>query len=163
MKRVLCVIGLLLLVIGCNAQQTGDGESKAPEATQAAGQGKNPFGKTELHKAVTSGDAEQVKSLLAKNDDALLLAKDKFGDTALHIAVARGNVEVAKMLLDRGANPFARDARGETPLHDAVSDGNTEMVKLLLENGADAGMKDDDGETPRDRAKSEEMKKLLGE
>jgi hypothetical protein len=157
MGKVLCVVGILLLA-GCSGPQD-NGEGTRPDVTGGKAVTGNPFGKTELHKAVTAGDMEKARVLLDKG--ANVNAKDKFGDTALHMAVSRGNIKLAELLLEKGADTNASDARGETPLHDAVTDGSTEMVKLLLDRGADVNAKDEDGKTPLDRAKTDAMRNHL--
>jgi ankyrin repeat protein len=58
-----------------------------PPAAQAA----------DLHEAVTSGDVEQVRALLAAGADAN--TRDALGATPLHDAAWTGNREIAALLI----------------------------------------------------------------
>lgn len=80
-----------------------------------------PFAGTPLHLAAASGDAAQVRYLLATGSDPN--ARDTVaGTTPLHLAAGySGSVDVVRLLLDAGADPDAREqSMGGTPLHVAA-------------------------------------------
>ncbi len=56
----------------------------------------------DLFKAAIYGDAEAVKSLLAKGAD--VNAKDKGGGTALMMAINNNHAGVVRLLIDKGAD-----------------------------------------------------------
>ncbi|GMG51170.1 unnamed protein product [Aspergillus oryzae var. brunneus] len=61
-----------------------------------------------LHRAISKGDAESVRILLANGADPS--GWDIHGVSALTLATASGNEEIVTMLLDLGANPLPHDA-----------------------------------------------------
>jgi ankyrin repeat protein len=67
----------------------------------------------QLNIAVTRGETEEVKKLLARGFD--VNHKHLSGQTPLHHAM--GNREMAALLLANGANVNSKDSRGFTPLH----------------------------------------------
>jgi ankyrin repeat protein len=114
--------------------------------------------------AVSFGDFDAVKVLLAKNK-SLALATNKIGMPVTFIATALGQAEILKQLLDdgaplphgnttllhiaaiynqtntaalliqRGVEVEAFDLMGYTPLQLAASEGSTETAMLLLKHG----------------------------
>ena len=58
---------------------------------------------TALHDAVSAGEVEMVKFLLANGTD--VNAEASYGATPLHRAQWRDNVEIGKILLANGADP----------------------------------------------------------
>lgn len=133
----------------------------------------NPNAKPEqegspLLEAITAGDAETTKLLLARGADgkaagemglalsvgsncpgcvdliaAKVTSKEVFTAALQDVAIF-GDVHSAQVMLDHGADANAADPLGRTPLmyaarSDAPSAG---LVKLLLEHGADANVKD---------------------
>jgi ankyrin repeat protein len=113
---------------------------------------RDPRGFDALHAAAASGDAQQVRSLLARGStvDARVDGDDRKnadrGSTALHLAAAAGAIEVIAALVEAGANPNAASDRGVTPLHAAA--GRPEAVALLLARSADVDRRDAAGRTP---------------
>ena len=90
---------------------------------------------TELHKAVSRGDAVLARLLLEQGADPN--ARDDLGYTPLHEAALTRSVESARLLLAHGARPNVRDRYGFTPLSNAREIGtNRDVVQLLLEYGA---------------------------
>ena len=55
----------------------------------------------ELHKAIKTGDIEQVKQLIAKGAD--VNATDNKGETPLHFAAVFGHTAIAELLIIKGA------------------------------------------------------------
>lgn len=88
-----------------------------------------------LHRAVHSGDLDQIKRHLFWKTDINQPGAD--GDYPLHVAVSQGRVVIARELLSHGARIDARDALGRTPLHVALANGKIQAAQLLLERGAD--------------------------
>jgi len=101
----------------------------------------------EIHKAVQTGDLENVKTLLDKNPD-LVNAKDKNNYSPLHYAASLGHKEIGKLLIEKGSEINSKDYIGQTPLHLAGVSKRKEIVELLLENGAKTEIKDAYGRTP---------------
>jgi len=86
-----------------------------------------------LRKAVTQGDLETVKSLIA--DGADVNAKYGKRGTALYLAIKSGHTDVARLLIDKGADVNAKVGRWFTPLHLAARFGQTDIAELLIAKG----------------------------
>lgn len=109
----------------------------------------------EIHRAVETGDAEKVNTLLI-NDPALVNAdcEDFFGGTALHVVLRpmtlHGQVavklSVVRLLLDKGADVNAKDKAKQTPLHMAAN--SRAISEELIAHKADVNAKDLTGSTP---------------
>jgi len=95
----------------------------------------------DIHKAVKTGNLEQMKKILGKNP-SLVNSSDKDKMTPLHHAVDSGNLEGASLLISMGANVNAVNFKTETPLHIAANKGNADAVKMLLKHGADLTMRE---------------------
>ncbi len=93
----------------------------------------------ELHVAARTGDADEIRRLLATGVD--VNSKNRYRLTALYYAADRGHVDVVRTLLDAGAEteipnePFYR----LHPLIMAVRKNHVEVTRLLLQNGANCG------------------------
>jgi prepilin-type processing-associated H-X9-DG protein len=87
-----------------------------------------------LRKAVTQGDLETVKSLIA--DGADVNAKYGKRGTALYLAIESGHTDVVRLLIDKGADVNARGGRWFTPLHLAARFGQTDIAELLIAKDA---------------------------
>jgi ankyrin repeat protein len=96
-------------------------------------------GKTALHWAAGSGNADSVKALL--DDGADLQARTNRGDMPLHEAARQrkpATVEVLLAEMQSRTNALDRmNDAGQTELHCAAYGGNVATVKLLLKHGAD--------------------------
>jgi excisionase family DNA binding protein len=115
-----------------------------------------------LLNAISAGDPDEVRALLAAGADAN--AKDAEGWTALMLVTVKGHLDVARELLKAGADLNARNQKGWTALRFAVSMDDAEALRLLLEAGADLNGQDAEGDTAlmqAAREKSMESLKLL--
>ena len=103
-----------------------------------------------IHKVVASGDAAQLKRLLASKKKAIVNAEDASGATALHIAASLGDVEALKALLVYAdINPNAQGPNGKTPLHLAICSGIPDAAQALVEHPrTDVNLADHNGRTP---------------
>src|SRR4051812_22555510 len=104
-----------------------------------------PSLESQLSAAVKQGDAETVKSLLAKKAD--VNAPDADSSTPLHWAVEKNNLDIANTLIAAGANVNATTRYKVTPLALACENGNTAMITRLLEAGVDPNSTFEEGET----------------
>jgi serine/threonine-protein kinase len=123
-------------------------EAKARTKTEAKAEATPP---TTLHAAVTRGNMNAVKSLLANG--ANINEKDQDGSTALMIAAGgttylTESLPMVKVLIDERASLEARDSQGRTALHRAATYGKTDVVEFLLESGALTSPRAKDGATP---------------
>ena len=132
---------------------------------------------TPLHKAVKSGNIQDVKALILNGVE--INALDKFKrtplyhavfqnmativtillqngadpnvsilTTPLHIAARFGFLEIVKIFIAKDAKIDAKDSHGFTPLHWAIMKGRNFVLETLLQNGANIEAKDDSGGTP---------------
>lgn len=82
-----------------------------------------------LYDAVSEGDTERVKTLLAWGGNPNLEVE---GDSLLVAAAYNGNIEVVRMLLARGADAAARNGHdGLTAVGAAKKNGHLEVARLL--------------------------------
>jgi len=120
-------------------------------------------GKQEVIAAIQSGDAEQLKALLAQ-DRSLAGARDTSGVSAMMHALYRQRKDMVDVLRGAGVEfdvfeaasqgrsdlveemverdprlAFARSGDGFTPLHFAAFFGQESVARVLLEHHADAG------------------------
>jgi len=98
-----------------------------------------------LHKAVSDGNIELIKSLISSGAD--VNEQNNWGWTPLYTAVAIDQGDIVKLLIDKGANVDTPSKEGVTPLHFAVNNGNMDIAKLLIKNGADCLKADKNGVT----------------
>jgi len=151
---ILAALGLLLA--GC-AKKTGDLRSlepaeSGPALEQAAEledetRGRVPLeDEKKLHEAVTAGDIEAVKALIARGVD--INAKNQFAWTPLYDAVRTDQVEVARLLVAKGARVDAMDQYGGTALFVAAWRGRVDTAQVLIAAGAKVDARNKRGETP---------------
>lgn len=89
-----------------------------------------------LMAAVTQGDADSVRELLARGAevDERYPIVNGFNDahTPLLVAARDGHTEIARMLLEAGADVNASEPTfGAVPLHKAVYNGHAELTRLI--------------------------------
>ena len=103
------------------------------------------FPRAEYIKAVSNGDVERVKTVLADNDELLEFIDEPwfaFDAPAIVFAAASGNRELIQVLLDAGAAVDAKSswwAGGTSALQHATGSMlgyNTELAAYLIERGA---------------------------
>ncbi len=87
--------------------------------------------------AVERGDADALRSLLVRGDDAD--SRDRYGQTALMLAARAGHVAAVEVLLAHGADLDHAAKYGLTALMLAAINDRPEVVRLLLRAGADTG------------------------
>jgi len=112
--------------------------------------------------AVSEGDIELVKSLLAKGAD--VNGRGRRGLTILHIAASHGHKVLVELLITKGADVNATGPGGGTALHGASRFGHRDVVELLMTKGADVNAKRYNGQTPLSVAKEqghEEIAEIL--
>jgi ankyrin repeat protein len=93
-------------------------------------------GGRKLHAAALSGNAEELRKLLADPG----ADKDWTGDhdeTPLFSSASIGHAGITSLLLEAGANVDKASRDGCTPLCRAAEKGHGEITSLLLEGGAD--------------------------
>src|ERR1035438_1330754 len=84
----------------------------------------------DLHDAVTAGDVEQVRALLAAGADAN--TRDALGAAPLHDAAWTGNREIAALLIAHRADVNAHHLEaGSTPLQFAAIKDNREVAEQI--------------------------------
>ena len=125
-KVLYLILSLLLVTTGCE---------KKPTATQ-------------FHKAVQTGDINQVKILISKGAD--VNSKGDSRRTPLHLTAITGSKDIAELLIANGAKLNAKSDLpvGLTPLHWAIVSGHKDIVELLISKGADVNKIDNYGITP---------------
>ncbi|XP_067387529.1 protein phosphatase 1 regulatory subunit 12B isoform X2 [Emydura macquarii macquarii] len=111
--------------------------------------------------ACSSGDAEEVKRLLARG--ARINTANVDGLTALHQACIDENLDMVKFLVENGASVNQQDNEGWTPLHAVASCGYLNIAEYLLSHGASVAVVNSEGEVPSDLAEEAAMKDLLME
>ncbi|XP_038235450.1 protein phosphatase 1 regulatory subunit 12B isoform X3 [Dermochelys coriacea] len=109
--------------------------------------------------ACSSGDAEEVKRLLARG--ARINTANVDGLTALHQACIDENLDMVKFLVENGASVNQQDNEGWTPLHAVASCGYLNIAEYLLRHGANVAAVNSEGEVPSDLAEEAAMKDLL--
>jgi len=98
-----------------------------------------------ISSAVSAGDAETVKEILATGFDANSLVDD----SGITFLMQAANAEITKMLLSAGADAKKADTRGWTALHHAATrEADAAMVTMLIRAGASVNQLNSDGETP---------------
>jgi tyrosine-protein kinase len=93
---------------------------------------------TELHRAVLSGNADHVRTILTGSKNTGLgtaVSRNEDGSTPLHLAAEKGDPELVEVLLKHGADTSIRDSTGTTALHVAVRSDFAHIVRLLVEVG----------------------------
>lgn len=129
----LVVLGILVVTvldISLCGHNKGETQAKAPQS------------ESPLWDAVTNGDIQRAKALIAAGADVNY--KNRYGASVLHQAVSRGHAELVELLLAKGANVNAKARFDVMPLHLAGKDG---IAEILLAHGAEVDAQTDKGET----------------
>ena len=108
------------------------------------------FGRSAIHYAAASGDADEVARLLARGADPGEADAVEF--TPLHFAAQEQHAGVVEVLLKAGADIGATDRWGNTPLWRAVFTAHSEVstsAAALLAAGADPDAPNNTGVSPR--------------
>lgn len=119
------------------------------------------FGEHALSISMRDEHLTMLDYLLSKGID--VNQRDNRMGPLLHSAVARSSHRAITRLIDEGANVNGQNDWGLTPLMFAAWQGDEKLVKLFLDAGADTSLKDHNGLTALDRAKTDEVKRLLQE
>jgi len=85
-----------------------------------------------LTRAVSDGDSEAVRALLAEGADANRTTSG--GQTPLILAIVFRHIHILRLLLEAGANPQVRDSLGLNAFDWAERKGFTEGVTLLAQS-----------------------------
>lgn len=117
----------------------------SPAGRRAFAPAADPLRRTELMRAVRSGQIERLRAALPR---AQLDALDLDGETALHHAARRGQAELVHALLAAGARPDVANRYGNTPLHLAAGGGADAAAAELLAAGATVAAANAFGATP---------------
>jgi ankyrin repeat protein len=99
---------------------------------------KGMTGDTLLHAAVTRGELNDVRILIACG--ASVNAIGDLGSTPLHYAASRGLVEIARELLQCGADVNIRNEFSQTPVDLARLRHRSEVIKLFKNLKRDGGV-----------------------
>ena len=106
-----------------------------------------------LEGAISEGDLEQTKRLIAKGAKINALAKD--GGSPISTASYHGHIAILRYLLDNGGRANFENRDGNTPLHVAAFAGNLEIVQALLRRGASVTKRNRSRQTATDIVSSE--------
>lgn len=119
-----------------------------------------------LHRAVSDGDVEQVKELIARGENVNAKDENYSNITPLFLAVENGGTEIVQTLLSFGAKANARDENRQTPLMRLDGDANAELVRILIKHGAKVKLLDNENNSVliwavENGAKTEVLQTLL--
>ncbi|XP_073400005.1 ankycorbin isoform X1 [Dendrobates tinctorius] len=103
-------------------------------------------GKTAFHLAVTKGNAECLRVMLAHGVD--VTAQDLSGHNVLHLAVKYGHIECIKRLLQAKCPADCTDNLGRTCVHYAAVTGSVPALQILCDHKCLLNVRDLDGHTP---------------
>ncbi len=100
--------------------------------------------RSELHRAVSTDELEEVKNLITRGENVNLKDENYSQITPLFLAVENGNAEIAETLLNAGARINVKDGNKQTPLMRLDEDASIELVNLLIKHGAKINLADKD-------------------
>jgi ankyrin repeat protein len=133
------LIAAVLLLMPLSAVPQRAGAQEVPAAVSTSTSAPPP---SALLMAVMSGDASEVKTMLASRVDPN--GRDVQGKTPLMLAAAQGRSDLIQLLLEGNADVNAQDAEGRTALHHVLANPNTavEQVKPKKKRGGFGGFLD---------------------
>ncbi|XP_073537644.1 ankycorbin isoform X2 [Phyllobates terribilis] len=103
-------------------------------------------GKTAFHLAVTKGNSECLRVMLAHGVD--VAAQDLSGQNVLHLAVKHCHIDCIKRLLQAKCPADCTDNLGRTSVHYAAVTGSVPALQLLCDHKCLLNVRDSDGHTP---------------
>lgn len=113
--------------------------------------------------AITSGDLDKLRSLVANEPSVIDYQGVNYGETLLHVAVTNNQEDIVTYLVQElEFDVNVRDANGATPAHYAVTSSRMnnnaalKMVTLLKELGADLNLVDNEDSSLVQDAQGEE-------
>lgn len=118
--------------------------------TAKKAQGKDPLGRTALHRAALRGDTKEIIAQIAQEAD-IDETEDINGWTPLMCSMMSGHESAMRTLLHEGADVNKPDKHGWTPLHKCASGRTQDPLAawiLLEEYNADVHCRDDNRRTP---------------
>ena len=148
-KRLLCVISMLILCACDDEVQTNDLPKNTINTTnnsyvaydENANTGNNntedSYRETSILKSIDLSP-DSVKSIIASGAD--VNERDEYGRNVLHKISSNTDPEVVKMLIDAGVNVNAKTSSNMTPLLSlcySVKEPNLKILELLINAGAD--------------------------
>ncbi|GBC94768.1 hypothetical protein HRbin16_00553 [bacterium HR16] len=104
--------------------------------------------RTQLFRAIRSGDVQKVKSILAVKPQLLKEREPPYGNTPLIEAVRQCNLPVIQAILDHGADVNEPNDVDITALMAAAHRGCDAAIPLLVKRGASVNAHDPEGITP---------------
>ena len=87
-----------------------------------------------LHDAISIGDAEKLRQLIAAGSSDLA-SVDERRKTPLHMAIEAQSIEIVRILLDAGSDLGLKNGYGHDAIMTAVSAGNESIFKLIHSRG----------------------------
>lgn len=118
-----------------------------------------------MQQAVTDGDLQAIKELIATHGPKAVEERDPNGLPPVNRAIFEDQLDSLKLLLDAGADVSVRDPEDWSPLHVASAMDDCEAAGLILHAAGKqcdlTSMDNVDGERPIDMADSLEMANLL--
>lgn len=104
------------------------------------------LGQTPFHRALQSGHADLVESMLSKRAQATTAGSQ--GVSPMHIVVQFGYVSLLQLLLMHGLSTTVEDRQGRKPLHYAATSGHIAVARVLVNHRANLAARATSGYQP---------------